>query len=467
MEREDESTIVFPLLSIAESGVHFPLHPFLRAILRYWGSDLKRVLVSDDDVVLAEIKIVLQFVGRPNLQEQWRAAHILLRYKPTYTTFSAADNISILFKILRQIGLETSDSEHVEEQTVEPIAEGLDQLAAEVDEAINSAFEEAGLNLFDPPSTSGRGDAFKDIFTNLGDLPGDYSEGMAQESLTQMARKRNAERMAARRKTEAIRSGPTPTKSVEPIIVEETVHVDMAEAEKAADRPNLEERLISEDRGEKRVAKGEAGSEENPVDKWPRLEESNVVVPFVVQPKIKNTSISSKASTLKDPAVALSLVALISLPADKATFRAEPDLVAITLAAQSALLAMRATMESARAEAKKERARTADQLRSEADERANANEESLKLANEALAKLEAELAESKTAKEKADSEAFEAFEAGKSAALEKYVEEVPKFENRGFKHGWLKALATAGVTSDMSIPYEQVNVEPLESDPED
>ena len=124
-------------------------------------------------------------------------------------------------------------------------------------------------------------------------------------------------------------------------------------------------------------------------------------------------------------------------------------------------------MESARAEAEKERARTADQLRSEAEDRANASEESLKLAQEALSKAEAELEELKVAKKKAESEVSTALEAGKSAALKEYIDEVPKFENRGFKHGWLKALDTAGVTLDLPIPYEQVDVEPLESDPED
>lgn len=91
----------------------------------------------------------------------------------------------------------------------------------------------------------------------------------------------------------------------------------------------------------------------------------------------------------------------------------------------------------------------------------------LKLAKEALAKAEVQLAELKAAKEKADSEVSAAFEAGKSAAFTEYVDEVPKFENRGFKHGWLKALAATGVTLALPIPYEQVDVEPLQSDPED
>ena len=97
----------------------------------------------------------------------------------------------------------------------------------------------------------------------------------------------------------------------------------------------------------------------------------------------------------------------------------------------------------------------------------NASEESLELAKEALAKAEAELKELKAAKEKPKSEVSMALEARRSAAFEEYEDEVPKFENRGFKHGWLKALAAAGVTLALPIPYEQVDVEPRESDLED
>ncbi|XP_028077595.1 rRNA-processing protein EBP2-like [Camellia sinensis] len=128
--------------------------------------------------------------------------------------------------------------------------------------------------------------------------------------------------------------------------------------------------------------------------------------------------ISSDASVIKNPAVALSLVTSVLLPADKATFRAEPDLVAIGLAAQSALLAVgriadmgrryhdavelighlqaevegqrsRAQTEGAHAEAKMERASHAEELRSVAEKRANASDDALKLAQEAISKLEA------------------------------------------------------------------------------
>ncbi|GMP68386.1 hypothetical protein CsSME_00028016 [Camellia sinensis var. sinensis] len=213
--------------------------------------------------------------------------------------------------------------------------------------------------------------------------------------------------------------------------------------------------------------------------------------------------ISSNASTIEDPAVALSLAVSISLLANNAAFRAVPDVMAIALSAQSALLAVgriadlgrhlhdalgridrlqteadgqksrvefeviRAVMESARAEAEEERAHSAEQLRADAESRANTSEESLKLAKEVLAEVEVQLEQLKAAKEKGDSEASAVFEVGNSTAFIEYVHEVPKFENRGFKHGWFKAFAAAGVTLALPIPYEQVDVEPLESDPED
>ncbi|CAL5345055.1 unnamed protein product [Camellia sinensis] len=129
--------------------------------------------------------------------------------------------------------------------------------------------------------------------------------------------------------------------------------------------------------------------------------------------------------------------------------------------------ALRVKMKSARAEAEMERARIADQLRSATEKRADASDDALKLAKEAISKLEAELEEIKKGKEATDLEASTAFEVRKSAAFAEYVDKVPKFENREFKHGWLKALVATDVTLAMPIPYEQVDVEPLESDSED
>lgn len=48
--------------------------------------------------------------------------------------------------------------------------------------------------------------------------------------------------------------------------------------------------------------------------------------------------ILSDASAIDDPAVALSLAASISLPADNKAFGAVPDIMAVALTAQSALL---------------------------------------------------------------------------------------------------------------------------------
>lgn len=96
------------------------------------GNDLKKVSTSTDDVILSEIKIGLKYFGRPSLQKQGRAAHILLKYEPTYTTFSTAENIPIPrgeefpmaliltnFRNLHQISLEGSKSERAEVEVAE------------------------------------------------------------------------------------------------------------------------------------------------------------------------------------------------------------------------------------------------------------------------------------------------------------------------------------------------------------
>ncbi|GMP80494.1 hypothetical protein CsSME_00035572 [Camellia sinensis var. sinensis] len=59
------------------------------------GNDLKRALSSADEAVLDQVKTILNYKGRANLQGQGRAAHVLLRYDPTYSTFSTADNIPV------------------------------------------------------------------------------------------------------------------------------------------------------------------------------------------------------------------------------------------------------------------------------------------------------------------------------------------------------------------------------------
>ncbi|THG06567.1 hypothetical protein TEA_014061 [Camellia sinensis var. sinensis] len=137
--------------------------------------------------------------------------------------------------------------------------------------------------------------------------------------------------------------------------------------------------------------------------------------PFIIQSKC--SPVLASGSAIKDPAVTLSVALALSLPSDESTFCAEPDVVFIALAAQSTILA--------------------------------------------------ELEKVKEAQARAKADATKVHEAGETATNELYADETLKFENRGFKHGWLKALAAANVTLEQPIPYEQLEVEPLESDPEE
>ncbi|CAL5359294.1 unnamed protein product [Camellia sinensis] len=464
-------------------------------------NDLKKVLISADDAVLKQIKTALQFFGRPNLQKQWKAAYVLLRYEPTYATFSTANHIPIPkgehqltvlifpnFKCLRDIGLEVSNSKLVTEQVAEQVVEQPNQsnlnrsesLNGEVDAILNLAFEEADFNL---PSTSGRVDTLLEdnIFTGFGDLPDTDPGNMARELLAQMARRKNAKKMAARRRAEAARSEPPPPTPIEaesspPALVEETKQIVMAEMEQIVIEQSND--LVAKQRGEKRPAEHEVDFSENLIHKQPSIKESQDL----------------------NAAVALSVSSSIF---DRATFRAELDVVSIALAAQSAILAaskiadigprhydvieqiglLKAEVKSEKGKAKKalaelakerarasveeEKAKCFDQLRLAAEERVNASDDALKLAKEVIAKLEADLEELNKAKEIADSKISKAFKAGENTALEKHMDGIPKFKNQGFKHGCLKALVAANVILEQPIPYELLEVEPLESDPEE
>ncbi|XP_028052501.1 uncharacterized protein F44E2.3-like [Camellia sinensis] len=293
--------------------------------------------------------------------------------------------------------------------------------------------------------------SFEDIFTNLRDLPYSYPDNMARESLSQMARQKNTERMAARRRAEAERTKPPPpppdarVESSPPAPVEETIQIDVAETEPVIDQ---QEGQVTEHRGEKRPAEHEADYSENLVDKQPRVEESDLASGRI-------------AEIGRHQHDAIEHIGFLTVEAEN-----EKDKAAeASLKAESE--AMKAAEERARASAEADKAKTANQLRLAAEQKANASKEVLKLANETIAKLEANLEESKRAMANAESEISKSFQVGKNAALENYVKEMPKFENRGFKHGWFKALAAANVVSEQPILYEQVDIEPLESNPED
>ncbi|KAL7161642.1 hypothetical protein ACSBR2_042168 [Camellia fascicularis] len=59
------------------------------------GNDLKNSLTFGDEAVLDQVKATLEYDGRSNLQGQGRVVHILLRYNPSYSTFTVVDHISI------------------------------------------------------------------------------------------------------------------------------------------------------------------------------------------------------------------------------------------------------------------------------------------------------------------------------------------------------------------------------------
>ncbi|KAL7193678.1 hypothetical protein ACSBR2_025317 [Camellia fascicularis] len=57
-----------------------------------------------------------------------------------------------------------------------------------------------------------------------------------------------------------------------------------------------------------------------------------------IKSRVKGAVIPTTASAVKEPAVALNVVATITLPMDKAAFHIEPNVVSIALVAQSIIL---------------------------------------------------------------------------------------------------------------------------------
>ena len=94
------------------------------------------------------------------------------------------------------------------------------------------------MNSADPTSTSGRGDlSFDGVVHGLESIPAADPEDMAGLSLTKLARKANAERLAARRRAEALPSEvPPATESQFSLPVSESESVHVVDVETAADR---------------------------------------------------------------------------------------------------------------------------------------------------------------------------------------------------------------------------------------
>lgn len=143
---------------------------------------------------------------------------------------------------------------------------------------------------------------------------------------------------------------------------------------------------------------------------------------------------------------------------------------------KSAIADLAITTQKAEAEAKnqkgahrtaveEEKTKHVDLLRCVAEEWANFTDAALKTMQADLEKLRVKLQQAKLVAEETKTATTKAFEAGEMSTKEQDANEALKFKNRGFKHDWLKALTVAKVTLEIPIPYEQEEMEPLESDP--
>ncbi|GMP27068.1 hypothetical protein CsSME_00003230 [Camellia sinensis var. sinensis] len=110
MERVDETMIVFPLLSIAEGGVCFPLHLLLRAVLCHWGLIPSQPNVNFFRIVMGIIALNRRFglnLGIPAIRHCYALAKSSGRHGRYF--FKAKDTDHQLVTMLSSFGKRVDD----------------------------------------------------------------------------------------------------------------------------------------------------------------------------------------------------------------------------------------------------------------------------------------------------------------------------------------------------------------------
>ncbi|CAL5409002.1 unnamed protein product [Camellia sinensis] len=207
--------------------------------------------------------------------------------------------------------------------------------------------------------------------------------------------------------------------------------------------------------------------------------------PFVIFPMVNDANMLMSTFVFKDTYIALSLANAIMLPEDKKIFRGKHDVVAIAMVTQSMIWRIAnigrqhcqvvtlisqlneqvvskekkvhmkvtdlvvATKSAAakRTRTEAEQTENIEKLHLPAKEKMTTVEALCKVAEKDLRKVRAQITE-------VQQTTTDAFKKGEKLTTNYYVDKVQRFENRGFKHGWTKALAVAKVTLDVPIPFK-------------